>query len=85
MVEGRANITIAIRIREEVMNFSSIGATANVALFDLDLNFQCHEFLKMNIAKMVRASEKCSTPIFIEVDICHRMEPLRMLYSVTLT
>ena len=37
----------------------------------------------MNISKTVRASNKCLT--FIEVDICHRMEPFRMVYSLTLT
>ena len=32
---------------------------------------------------MVRANENCSRTTFIEADICYRMGPLRMLYSVT--
>ena len=31
------------------------------------------------------ASEKCPIMTFIDIDICHRMGPLRKLYSVTLT
>ena len=34
---------------------------------------------------MVRASIKCSSMTSIEVDICHRLGPLQMLYSMTLT
>ena len=33
-----------------------------------------------NIWKMVRANEKCLSKTFIEVDIHHRMVPLRMFY-----
>ena len=39
----------------------------------------------IQILKMVRADEKCSSNTFIEVEICHRMGTLRMLYSMTLT
>ena len=35
--------------------------------------------------KTMRANEKCSGMTFIKVDICQRMGPLRMLYSMTLT
>ena len=63
----------------------SNGATANVVHYDLDLYFEGHELLNVNISKTVRASEKCSSMTLIEVDICHRMRALRMLYSVTLT
>ena len=34
---------------------------------------------------MVRTSEKCSSTNFVEVDISHRMAPLRMSCIVTLT
>ena len=68
-----------------VGNFPSNCATANVVYHDLDLYFQGHEFWNVNISKTVRASEKFSSMIFIEVDICHRMGPLWMLYSATLT
>ena len=50
----------------------------------LDLHFQDHEFWNVNISKVVRAGEKCSRMTLTEVDICHRMGQLRMLYSVTL-
>ena len=38
-----------------------------------------------NVWETVRASGKCSSTTFIEVDISHRIAPLRMLYIVTLT
>ena len=41
-------------------------------------------FLKCKNLKTVRAIELFSSMTFIEVDICHRMGPLGMLYSVTL-
>ena len=47
--------------------------------------FHGHKFWNVNISKTVWASEKCSSINFIEVVICHRMGPLRMLHSVTLT
>ena len=50
-----------------------------------DLDFHGHKFWNVNMAKMVRASEKCFSVTFIEINICHRMEPLRILYSMTLT
>ena len=49
----------------------SNGATTNVVRRDLDLHFQGHEFSNLNISKTVRASEKCSSTIFIDVDISH--------------
>ena len=54
------------------------GRTANVVRLhhDLDLHFQGHELLIVNISKTVRASTKCSSITFIEVDISHRMGPL---------
>ena len=51
----------------------------------LDQHFQGHECLNVNIFKTVRANEKFSSITGIEVDICHRMEPFRVLYSGTLT
>ena len=43
---------------------------------DLDLYFQGHYFLNVNILKTMRVGEKCSSMAFIEVDNCHRMGPL---------
>ena len=54
----------------------SNGASANVVHLDLDLNFQGHDFLNMNIEKTVRASETCSSNTFAVDDIRHRMAPL---------
>ena len=54
----------------EVKNLPSNGATANVH-HDFKLHFQGHKMLNGNIFKAVRASEKCSSINFIEVDICH--------------
>ena len=71
MARDSAYITIAIR--QEAMYLPSNGATANVVYHDLDLHSQEHEFWNVNISKMVRASEKCSSVTFIEVDIFHRM------------
>ena len=58
---------------------------ANVVHHDLDLHYQSHECWNMNITKTVSANEKCSSITFIEVDICHRMKSLRMLYYVTVS
>ena len=44
-----------------------------------------YEFFNVYISKTVRAIEKCSYVTFIQVDMWHRMEPLRILYSVTVT
>ena len=52
---------------------------------DFDVHFQGHEFWKINISKTVKASENRSSITAIEVDICHRMKPLQMLYSVNWT
>ena len=52
---------------------------------DLYLRFQDHEFQNVNISKTVRDSEKFARTSFTQVDICQRMGPLRMLYSVILT
>ena len=41
--------------------------------------------LKVNILATVRSSENCSSMTFTEIDICHQMGALRILYSVTLT
>ena len=45
------------------------------------LHFPDHEFWNV---KTMRASEKCSGMIIIEVEICHRMEPMRIYYCITL-
>ena len=63
----------------------SNGATSNVVHRDLGLYSQGHEFWNVNISKTVRASEQCSGETFIVVDICNRMIPFPMLYSVSLT
>ena len=39
----------------------------------------------VNISKTARANEKCPSMTFIKVYICHRMEPLQMMYYVILT
>ena len=54
-------------------------------IMTFDLHFQGHEFWNVNISKMVRSSKKCLSMTFIEFDICHRIGPFQMLYSVTLT
>ena len=41
---------------------------------DFDLQFHGHKFGNVIISKTVRASEKCSSMTFIDVDICHLME-----------
>ena len=51
----------------------------------LVLHFPGHDFLNVNISKTIRARGKCSGMALIEVDICHRMAPLRMLNSITFT
>ena len=55
----------------------------------IDIYFQGHKIsgnhLILNILKMVRASEKCSSKTFIEVDTSYRMVPLQLLYIMTLT
>ena len=58
-------------MRQEVGYFPSNG-TGNAVRHDLDLHFQRNEFSNVNISKTVRASEKCSSMTFIDVDICHR-------------
>ena len=35
--------------------------------------------------KRLELTEKCSSMTFIEIDICHRMAPLRLVYSMTVT
>ena len=47
-------------------------------------HFQGHEYWNVNISKTVKASEKCSNTTFVEVDICHQIGPLRILYSIIL-
>ena len=61
------------------------SGTVNVVDHDLGLHFQGHTFFNGNISKMVRASEKCSSMTFLEVDSCHQMGPPQMLYYMTLT
>ena len=63
------------------MYLPSNGATTNVVHHDLDLHFQGHDFWNVNMWKMVRTSEKYSRVTFI----CHQMELIWMLYSMTLT
>ena len=63
----------------------SNGAVANVLYHDLDLHFQGHTLLNVNISKTVRASGKKSVMCLILVDFRLRIEALRMLYSGTLT
>ena len=52
---------------------------------DFDLHIQGLENSNVNILKMGRANEKFSSTTFIDVDICQRILPLRLVYSVTLT
>ena len=61
------------------------GATANVLRYELDLRFQGHAFWNVNSSKTLSAIQKCSSMTFIEVDICYKIGPFRVLYSVTLT
>ena len=67
----------------------SNGTIVNVVHHDLDLYFQGHNIsgnhIIVNIWKMVRASEKCSSTSFIEVGTGYRMVPLQILCIVTLT
>ena len=71
-----ANITVAIG--QKVM-CTVEWRHCGVVHYDFDLRFQGHEFLNVNISKTVRTREKCSGMTFIEVDICHRIRPLRLL------
>ena len=86
-VRDGENITIAIR--QEVRYFQWNGAIANVVQCDLDIYFQGHTFygnhVIFNMWKTVKASEKCLSTTFIEIDIIHLMALLGMLYIATLT
>ena len=64
---------------------SQVYAIADVVHHDIDSHFQGSIFWNVNILKIVRASVNCSRMTFIEIYICHRMRPLLMLYSMTLT
>ena len=64
------------------MYWASNGAITNVVHHILDLHFQGQTFLNVNISKAMRVSEKGSRMNYIDGDICHRMGPLQMLYSV---
>ena len=66
------------------MYLPSYGATANVVHHKFDLYFEGHNIWNMNILKMVRASKNFSSITLIEVDICHWMGPLWLVYSGTL-
>ena len=74
-----ANITIAIR--QEVGYLSYLLSNCAIVY----LHFHGRKFWNVKILKMVGAIEKCASMTFIEVEICHWMEPLRMFYSMTLT
>ena len=52
---------------------------------DFDIYFQSHELLNVNIWKTVRNSKKCLRVTFIEINVSHRMGPLRLVYFMTLT
>ena len=82
-MRDRSNITIAIRY--EVSCLPTNGATANVVHHDLDLHFQGDKSWNVYILETVTASNKYSSMTFIEVNIWHRMGPLPMLNSMTLT
>ena len=63
----------------------SNGDTADVSRRDLGIHFQGHGISNVISWKTVIADEECFRKSFIEVDIYHRMGPLRLVYSFTLT
>ena len=68
--------------------FASNGPLIMLYIVILTYIFQGHKFsgyVIYNNWKIVRSSEKYWSMPFIEIDIIHRMAPLRMLYIVTLT
>ena len=62
-----------------------------MSIVTLTYIFKVTQFIEIMIFNMwensetVRASGKCSSMTFIEIDIGQQMVPLRMLYTVTLT
>ena len=85
-VRDRANISIAFWY--EVIYLPSDGPIANDVHRYLDHIFKVTTFLKriiFNICKTMRASKKCSSMLFIDVDTNHRITTFRMLYIVILT
>ena len=63
----------------------SNGAIVDVVHLDIDVYFQGYKIGNANIWNTARVSEKCSSMTFMVVDVRHRKEPLRLLYSLTLT
>ena len=61
------------------------GTIEDVVCGDPDLHFQDEQFLIVNTSEIVQAGTKMRDTTLIEFDICDRMIPLRMLYSITLT
>ena len=57
------------------MYLPSNDATANAVHHALEIHFESHAFLYMNISKTVRSTGKCSSTTLIEADICYRMGP----------
>ena len=62
----------------------SNGTIANVVLHDLNLHFQDHKFEMLNI-RNGESYNKNASWLLPRLIIRHRMAPLWMLYSVTLT
>ena len=59
------------------------GITVGVALGDFELHFQGQTFETLIFQK--QSQRKMQNMTFIDVEICHRMASLRMLYSMTVT
>ena len=82
-VNVRKQQTILLPSDEKSGISRGISLLRMLYVINLDVHFQGHEFL--NRSRTVRASDKFSNITLIEVDICHRIGPLRLLYFMTLT
>ena len=78
-----ASITIANQIERQI--FASEWCHCECCVSLPWPTFSSDEIWNVNIWKTMRVNPKYSGMPFIQVDICHRMGPLRMLYSVVLT
>ena len=79
-MRDRTNITIVIR--QDVrychrMVYCECCTSLTLPTFSRSHILKCEYLENSELAK------KCSSKTFIEVNICHRMGPLQMLYSVT--
>ena len=85
MIAGRILSKIKKNVKNDFHRFSHLPSKCSITIVvvrDIYLLFQSRLFKMFNISSQIRDSAKMCDTVFLCFNICHRIAPLRKLFSI---